>query len=289
MSLPDGNRWAARLREAVRYRIVEAHRRLWRYRRRPTTVRLPEGPALRLYPDSELAEILLFDDFETAERALVRRFLRPGDIFVDVGANIGLFTVIAAPLLGPAGRVYAFEPYTPSFDRLRENICLNGYENVECVPLGLSDHPGPADFTVSLDGFDAWNSLGKPARGERLARCTIECTTWDQFNRERGLQNRVSLLKIDVEGWETRVLNGGRETFTGRGAPPVLIEFSDSAARHAGSSCRELYGLIHDLGYQLYSFDLDGALTRERLRETYPYVNLLALKDIDYVEERLRT
>jgi FkbM family methyltransferase len=282
------SRWIPRLREAIAYRALEMRRRLWRHRLRPLTVRLPEGPALRLHPDSRLAEILVFEDFEVSERTLVSRFLRGGDVFVDVGANFGLFTVIAARRVGPAGHVYAFEPVAPTYSRLQENVLLNNCPNVDCIQLGLSDRSGPAQMTVSLDGFDAWNSLGRPTRGEKLAQREIACTTWDEFCKEQQVRRPVTLMKIDVEGWESRVLRGGVDNFSGTAAPTLLLEFSDAAAHQAGTSCQELFGLTGDLGYQLFSFDNGCKLHRETLRAEYPYVNLLALKDIDFVQERLR-
>ena len=81
---------------------------------RPTrtfVMRLQPGLKIRLYGDSELCRLIYLGNFEATERAFLNHFLRPGDVFVDVGANIGLFTLIAAARVGPAGRVVAFEPH----------------------------------------------------------------------------------------------------------------------------------------------------------------------------------
>src|SRR6266496_451229 len=114
---------------------------------------------IRLYGDSELCRLIYCRNFEVTEREFVNRFLRPGDVFVDVGANIGLFTLIAASRVGPTGKVIAFEPTSETYERLVGNVRLNRLRNVDCVRSALSDHSGELDLVRSVDGFDAWNSF----------------------------------------------------------------------------------------------------------------------------------
>src|SRR5436189_6431842 len=99
-------------------------------------IRLQPGLKMRLFGDSELCHLIYCRSFEVTERAFLNHFLRPGDVFVDVGANIGLFTLIAASCVGPKGKVVAFEPTTVTYTRLVENIRLNHLYNVS---FGNSD------------------------------------------------------------------------------------------------------------------------------------------------------
>src|SRR5437879_3937805 len=94
---------------------------------------------IRLYLDSELCRLVHCIDFESTERKFVNAFLRPGDVFVDVGANIGLFTLVAALRVGSTGRVFAFEPTSETFERLVANVRLNKFTNVSPHRVALSD------------------------------------------------------------------------------------------------------------------------------------------------------
>ena len=100
--------------------------------------------------------------------------MRPGDVFVDVGANIGLYTLIAAHIVGASGRVYAFEPGSETYRRLLSNVQLNQMTNVSCHELALSDSTARLDMNMSTDGYDAWNSLAKPIAGSSFSTETIE-------------------------------------------------------------------------------------------------------------------
>ncbi len=246
------------------------------------------GVRMRLYCDDELSRLIYCDDFEWQERRFLAAFLRPDDIFVDVGANIGLFTVIAAHRVGPGGHVFAFEPSPRAFERLRENVGLNGTGNVSCFPLALSDRSGTTTLQVSLQGYDAWNSLARPIAGEAFAAQRVPCASWDEFAREHRLIGRVAMMKIDVEGWESRVLEGGRQSLRQPDAPVLQVEFTDAVSQAAGSSCARVYRMLEELGYQMFVFNgFSGRLVSDPLREEYPYVNLIAAKRLGDVTARL--
>jgi len=226
--------------------------------------------------------------FEAIERTFLNDFLRPGDVFVDVGANIGLFTLIAAICVGPKGRVFAFEPTTATFGRLVDNVRLNDFQNVTSVKLALSDVNGQLDLVRSIDGFDAWNSLARPTMGKVFSKERVVANAWDQYAGRHDLVGAVTMMKIDVEGWESRVLAGGKETFARMDAPVLQVEFADEAARAAGSSCGDLYETLERLGYRMFVYDPGmRALVPESMRHEYIYVNLIAAKNPDVVAARV--
>ena len=134
---------------------------------------------MRLYGDSELSHLIYCRHFEATERAFLNSFLRPGDVFVDVGANIGLFTLIAAAHVLPTGKVIAFEPTELTYMRLGENIRLNNFSDVDCRKIALSDHAGYLSLIRSTDGFDAWNSFARPTMGKVLSEEKVEVIKWD--------------------------------------------------------------------------------------------------------------
>ena len=251
-------------------------------------VKVDRGVRIRLHFDSELARLIYVDDFERTERDFLKAYLRPGDIFVDVGANIGLFSLIAARLVGHSGKVYAFEPGGRTYERLTNNVNLNGFNNLSSFPLALSDQDGRQPFFVSKDGFDAWNSFAIPVAGESFEHEEVRCETWDHFASEHSLLGKVTMMKLDVEGWEVRVLSGAEQTLRREDAPLLQVEFTDSVAAAAGSSCKELYMLLEDLGYGMFVYDnRKNQLIHDPIRGNYPYLNLIVTKRPEEVARRL--
>lgn len=255
----------------------------------PLRYTLRNGPQIELYSDDVLSKDIYFDKFERDEQEFVWQFLHSGDVFVDVGANIGLYTLVGARSVGTAGRVFAFEPAAQTFERLKNNVALNRLQNVTLVPLALSDQTEERPLTVSLDGYQAWNSLAQPSQGQTLKQELVGCTTWDAYAEEHQLFGRVRLMKIDVEGWELRFLLGARRSLTDQHPPHLMIEFTEANARNAGTTCAEVYHQLENLGYQMYRINSgDNSLIHETLHEHYPFVNLIATKDINFVLSRLR-
>jgi len=241
-----------------------------------------------MYYDSYLCRWIYRGGFELEGRDFVNAFLEPGDIFVDVGANMGLYSLIAGHCVGNSGKVFAFEPYSITYKRLCENVSLNNFENVSTFKLALSDRNGIFPFQISTEGYDAWNSFAKPIEGRSFDVENVQCMRWDVFASEQDLIGRVALMKIDVEGWETRVLKGGSNVFSRKDAPVLCVEFADLAARSAESSCSELYKALSDYGYQMFVYDrLNRRIIPDPPREEYEYANLMASKNPADVHRRI--
>lgn len=285
-----------RIPSEIGYRARNIQARLrnlhWYYltqRRRSFVTRIQPDLKMRLYGGDELSHLIYCRHFEIKEREFLNSFLRDRDIFIDVGSNLGLFTLIASRKIGPTGRAFAFEPSPLTFARLEENVQLNGLANVHCVNAALSDHSGVDDFTQSEDGFAAWNSFAAPTRGEHLSTVPVKVITWDEFAKQQGLVGRVTMMKIDVEGWESRVIQGARLCLSRDDAPLLQVEFTDEAAQAAGTSCGALYAALEGLGYKMYSYDPETrGIISEPLRKQYPYANLLAVKNLEFLNSRLQ-
>ncbi|MER2511857.1 MAG: FkbM family methyltransferase [Nitrosomonas ureae] len=249
--------------------------------------RLGNGLRIMLYPEDRLSEMIFKETFEREEQKFVSMLLRSGDIFVDVGANIGLFSLIAGRRIGSRGRVIAFEPSRGTFERLIGNVRSNHLDNVECVQLALSDHNEVRELAVFVEGFAAWNSLARPTSGTQFETELVQCTTWDAFASQAKIDT-VTLMKIDVEGWELNVLNGASQTLNSSNAPHLLVEFTDANAEASGSSCAAVYRHLELLGYTMYTIDTHRRVLRhDPLRSEYPYLNLLASKRIEFVCQRI--
>gem|GEM_PF-695136 len=190
--------------------------------------------------------------YDLPTQLLLRWVLRSGDTLVDVGANIGMITLLAARLVGSNGRVFAFEPNQTAVTRLREVIAENQLENVTIHSVGLSDEVGDRTLTV----FDRHSGSGTLAPiswehdGHVTDRQVVPVARGDDLLPSR-LEHPV-VIKVDVEGYECRVIRGLERTIRCF-RPMVLTEALPGFLARAGSSLEELYSLMTQFGYCGYS------------------------------------
>jgi FkbM family methyltransferase len=218
----------------------------------PLEYRLPGGLPMRLHPEGDIAEFLAFPMlFEPNELKLVAGLLRPGMSVVDVGANIGLYSILSAFRTGPAGRVWAFEPSSESANRLERNLRLNNCERVEVVRLALSDTTSSASL-VSERGFgDAYRYLrpNAAASGGEI----VKVTTLDAWAAANAI-GPVDFLKVDIEGGEYRMFLGARECVSSSRDIVIMFECEGDWASRAGWKPQDLYELLRSLGFGLFAW-----------------------------------
>jgi FkbM family methyltransferase len=185
----------------------------------------------------------------TAERPLqeaLARELKPGATFYDIGANIGFITLIAARLVGPTGRVVAFEPVPKNVAAIRENLALNGITWVDVQETAMARQSGAATLIVSdVSAFSRLASVNVPTG----ARETIEVkvNSVDEFVAS-GSERVPDVVKIDVEGAELEVIEGMRQTLS-QHRPVVLCEVHDCNVQYVE--------LMNSLGYDPINLDED--------------------------------
>lgn len=213
-------------------RLLGGRRRTWRVHGLRMRLDVGESPmmlmrALGLYERRKAAEI--------------RRRLRPGAVFVDVGANQGDFALLAATLVGPGGRVVAFEPDMDNAAAIRANLSLNALGNVELREAALSDAAGPA--TLHRSPVSGWHSLRPGLPDRDLGRVTVAVERLDDLALPR-----LDLLKIDVEGAEAEVIAGARTTLL-RHRPVVLLDTHPQL----GVDVPRLAAALRELGYAAHA------------------------------------
>lgn len=241
---------------------------------------LNDGSQFECSLKDSTGRLLTLGALEPTERDYVRQQLQPGDTFVDIGANRGLFTVVGARRVGPQGHVYAFEPSAREANYLRRNLSLNQLGNVTVVPAAVGARAGRADLIVAADG--GLNSLARNQHPDQVAESVqpVEVTTLDEFVAAQGI-DRIHLMKIDVEGGEAEVLRGAAGVLTGAHPPVILCEFCDLTAAGFHSSGRELYAVFQSYGYQLFALrpTRNGPVTLvpAPLQPHYDFENLVAI------------
>lgn len=179
-------------------------------------------------------------DGETDLELLMHKKLSAGDTFVDIGANEGYYTLLASKLVGESGRVYAFEPAKKAYGRLVENLKLNKCNNVTVFNIGLGSKSGSADLNIS-SVEDGQNSLVTAERSASTEK--IEIKPIDELKL-----GNVKMVKIDVEGYEREVIEGGRGFFT-KVKPLVNFEFNYSILRQKTSNFNETFDALRSCGY----------------------------------------
>lgn len=202
--------------------------------------------------------------YEPEITLVLMRILHPGDCFVDVGANVGFFTVIAARLVGEGGRVYAFEPETANFNRLKENIVLNNLSNVTLYQAAVGDRDGETELYINSDN-DGGHALWDPGAHSfnRLSRETVIKQKTQLVKLDTVLMSdpeaasRIKAVKIDAEGYEQHVLQGMIETISRHRIPFVFAEINRLALRQAGAGERSFLLLMRHLGYSAYLAEAD--------------------------------
>jgi FkbM family methyltransferase len=204
------------------------------------------GERSRLWVDlhrTAASMVLYANPPDLREMLVWRRVLRAGALFVDVGANVGTYTIWAAER---GAEVIALEPAADTFELLRETIALNGYP-VTAVRAAAGDHCGSARFTT---GLDAGNSLA--ADGPAVTRLV----TVDSLIGSRP----VAGLKVDVEGFEIGVLRGAARALADRRIGLIQIEWNQASAFAVGTDRRPIADLLAGYGYRLFRPDRAGHL-----------------------------
>jgi FkbM family methyltransferase len=240
--------------------LLQIRQQIWSYfraRKLETAVctKWHYGLRLQLWLGNDLSKQLFIAGCdEPNEMAFVDGFLQPGMIFLDAGANEGVYTLLASVRVGHTGRVYACEPSSREFSRLRQNLSLNSLSNVEALSIALFDAEGTHELNIAEAEHAGQNTLGgfayeiASAGQERVTTRKV-----DRFLRECRV-GRLDLMKLDVEGAELRVLRGASRTLR-KHRPVLLFEVSEPSLRNMGSSSEELLDFIRSLRYEIYVFD----------------------------------
>jgi FkbM family methyltransferase len=197
-------------------------------------------------------------------------YLRPSDVFIDVGANVGVYSLLAS--VTPGVSVWAFEPSSYTLERIKANVALNGLESrIEVVQAAIGAARGTALLTV---GLGAVNQL--VSEGESRSVESVRMVTLDEYLPDEA-KDQVGLIKIDVEGEEAAVLEGASDLISAA-LPALIIEANDPDRVRAS---------LAPLGYRPFTYAPATKTLSEASWGPSPTGNILALADVDRANERV--
>lgn len=224
---------------------------------------LPEGNTFYYYGFCE-ANVTNF---------LIRQ-LREGMTFMDIGAHVGIYSMLGAALVGETGSVHSFEPTPWTFKLLQKNTKDLGVVTVN--NQAVADTPSTLTFSDYGPGYGAYNSADQAAEAPNLrppTQYTVASTSLDHYCREHTLT--PDIIKIDAEGYEHHVLQGAKETLSpaSQARPLVLIEVA--GGEQWAENRQQSFSLLAKAGYIPYEMKPDGTTAPHELKSSYGYDNLV--------------
>ena len=220
--------------------------------------------------------------YEPFETELVQRLIKPGDTVLDIGANIGYYTLLFARLVGSSGKVFAFEPDPENFALLKRNVEINGYQNVTLVNAAVSRQSGELKLYLSSENKGDHRIY---ASGEDRPSIEITAVALDDYFMSNPV--KVNFIKMDVQGAEGQVMQG-MECLLERGsAGQIIFEFWPLGMRRAGDEAKDVVKQLIRHGFTIHLIDERQervmAVTPERLLQEFSVAkgnqtNLLAIR-----------
>jgi FkbM family methyltransferase len=185
-------------------RIAEAIQKIYQRKKRPPVVAPVLDFQMRLNPHEMVDGACLFYPqlYDRREVALIRRELREGDVFLDLGANIGFYSLVASSAVGASGKIVSVEADPEMFNILKENIGLNGFKNIEPLCLGISDREETLRLGINMNGNRGSSSF---LADDQPNGIQVRCVPINEIIKERGIQ-KIAAAKVDIEGYGVKAL-----------------------------------------------------------------------------------
>ncbi len=190
--------------------------------------------------------------------------IRRGDTFVDIGAHVGYFALIAAKTVGEEGHVFAFEPDPTNYSTLARNVILNGFRNVTLEQMAVTNRNDRIRLYLSETNSGDHRILFCEEPRQSIQ---VDCVTIDDYFRDRGPTPRIDFVKIDTQGAEVFVLQGMRKTLRLNPDARLIVEFWPYGLFCLGTNAGELLRILESHGFILVRAE------QERLLATYTVEN----------------
>lgn len=225
--------------------------------------------------------------YEAETSQFVERVLKGGDCFVDIGAHIGYFSLLAAKIVGAHGAVLSFEPERRNYDQLKQHIAMNDLTNIKIFNIALSSEDRVGELFVNSDndgGHALWDisthAFNQKSRHDH-AKQAVTIATLDSIIKAEPV-DRIKLIKIDTEGTEHNILQGAFNTIKTCKVPYIICEINRFGLEQMGTDESRLREFMNDLGYESYLIRAEEPKLlrlspRDRVETTYVF-NVVFMK-----------
>jgi FkbM family methyltransferase len=257
--------------------------------RRPILTRDRNDFLLRVLPGEPIYSLFAYGYLgypEIGEQEFCRSVLERGMVAIDVGANIGQFTLLFGRLVGDAGRVIAFEPSSVTFERLKYHVNINQLTNIELERLAAyCVHNTTINLNIYPDGYSAWNTIGHPSMRSRddpqkdvqpIGNEKVPTVTVDMYCEVHNIE-QINYLKVDVEVAEVDVLVGCSELLKRKAIQYLQFEVSQKMINGLERRNEEIFAFLVERGYMSHPISINGKLLPPVQTSTVPFANFIAL------------
>lgn len=216
-------------------------------------ISVPDGPyrchglVYDIHFEDAIQRDIYLGVYERHERQFLSAYINPGWTCVDVGANVGFYTLLLASLVGERGRVLSIEASPTNFSLLSRNVALNGFPQCELTSVALTSLEGPIAFHTSPRGNSGWGRVGEWDAGVNLI--TVNGTTLDAFLQARHV-SRVDFMKVDIEGHELSLVKGGQISLRAGVVRRLLVEYSGYVLEKQGVDLARYVAEYEQLGFR---------------------------------------
>jgi len=205
----------------------------------------PDGFTMMLNPDAWADRWLYFRDCEPDVAHVLRQHLQPGGVFIDAGANVGFYSLLASSLVGPSGQVYAFEPMPVAHACAKRNLEQNRSSNVVLFHAALGAARAEADIYWNGDNHTLSSLRARDGVDQVCGRCQV--LALDDMVADGSISRSPDVVKIDVEGSEMDVLKGAQRLIRGSRPPLLIIELNRNTQPSFGYEPEAIIGFVTSL------------------------------------------
>ena len=203
--------------------------------------------------------IYFLDKYEEAELIYLKSSLKKGNVFIDIGANIGVYSLFSSSILGQDGRVISFEPFSKNYNLFKKNISLNNYQNIQAEKIAISDMSNDIEIYYDEEETNLGMASSYATNSYTISE-TVKATTLDDYINDKNISS-LDFIKIDIEGGEFKAVQGMIKTLKSF-YPKLLVEILDDT-----KDKESLVKLLDDIGYKKFFIKNNGEISE---KETNP-------------------